>query len=91
MAKRDGTTENSRAPKAPESEPEAEIVCGSREEALDRILKKVEDQLVGGEFKATVADYLRLIQLRKEMVDERPREIEITWVNSLAGEDSSDE
>lgn len=60
---------------------------GSRAEVIGRILKKLETQfLQQEEVKGTVADYLRLIQVMKEMGDERPREIEITWVNSLREE-----
>ena len=60
---------------------------GSRKAAVGLILNKLEEQLLGaGVAKGTVADYLRLLQLMKEMGDERPREIEITWVNSLRGE-----
>lgn len=60
---------------------------GSRVEAIGTILDKLEKQLMAdGAMKGTVADYLRLIQVMKEMGDERPREIEITWVNSLREE-----
>ena len=48
---------------------------GSREAAIGRMLDKLEAQfLADGEVKGTVADYLRLIQVMKEMGDERPRE-----------------
>jgi hypothetical protein len=63
---------------------------GSREEAMDRMLDRMEKQLVDGEIKATVADYLRLIQVRREVAESRPREIEITWVNSLGEENAHD-
>ncbi len=62
-------------------------VRGSRQEVMGRILDKLEEQFLGKDgVKGTVADYLRLIQVMKEMGDERPREIEITWVNSLREE-----
>ena len=62
-------------------------VPSSREEAMGKILDNLEAQFLKKEgAKGTVADYLRLIQAMKEMGDERPREIEITWVNSLRGE-----
>ncbi|MEO8131387.1 MAG: hypothetical protein ABJF23_34355 [Bryobacteraceae bacterium] len=58
----------------------------AREKAIGSILDKLEAKLLSGdELKGTVADYLRLIQVMKEMGEERPREIEITWVNSLRG------
>ena len=66
---------------------DATYVPGSREEAMGKILDKLEAQFLKKEgAKGTVADYLRLIQAMKEMGDERPREIEIRWVNSLRGE-----
>jgi len=61
--------------------------ASSREKAISRILDKLEAKLLSDqEMKGTVADYLRLIQVMKEMGEERPREIEITWVNSLREE-----
>jgi hypothetical protein len=56
---------------------------GSREEAIDRMLSKLEKQLINGDIQGTVADYLRLIQVRREIKHERPREIEIRWLNSI--------
>ena len=31
--------------------------------------------------KATLGDYIRLVQLRRELGDEEPREIKVTWVD----------
>lgn len=78
---------NARKKNEPEMKTGTTYVHGSREEAIGRILDKLEAQLMGeGAMKGTVADYLRLIQVMKEMGDERPREIEIRWVNSLREE-----
>ena len=59
---------------------------GSREKTISTILDRLETQLLKADVKGTVADYLRLIQVMKEMGEERPREIEIRWVNSLREE-----
>jgi hypothetical protein len=59
----------------------SEYVSG--EEAIDRMLSKLEKQLISGDIQGTVADYLRLIQVRREITHERPREIEIRWLNSI--------
>jgi len=32
------------------------------------------------EMKATMGDYIRLVQLHKELDDESPKEIKVTWV-----------
>ncbi len=47
---------------------------------LDRLLAKVEDKLENEQTKASVGDFIRLLQLRKEIEDERPRKIEVRWV-----------
>ena len=67
--------------------PVAPVQYVSREEAMDSMLDKLEQHLIGNEMKGTVADYLRLIQVRREIADGQPREIEIEWVNSLGGEE----
>ncbi len=58
-----------------------------REEQLkviDDILKNVEEKLTGKDAKATLGDYIKLMQLQKELdEDEQPREIRVTWVDAL--------
>ena len=46
------------------------------------LVKQVGEQLVKGEVKATLADYMKLLQLEKEMNDEEPRDIKVTWVKN---------
>jgi hypothetical protein len=48
---------------------------------LESLLERVGESLATDKVKATVADYLRLLQFREEMKgDERPKEIRVTWV-----------
>jgi predicted adenine nucleotide alpha hydrolase (AANH) superfamily ATPase len=88
MGTDDAPKKSAIAVNAEEPKAEATSEYGSRKEAINRILDKLEKQFIEGELKGTVADYLRLIQVVKEMGDERPREIEIRWVNSIRGETS---
>jgi hypothetical protein len=45
------------------------------------LLKKLEQKLSDDELRATLGDYIRLVQLRKELEDDdEPREIKVTWV-----------
>ncbi len=44
------------------------------------LLKKVEKKLAGEEVKVTLADYIRLVQLKKELDEEEPRDLQVTWV-----------
>jgi hypothetical protein len=44
------------------------------------LLKKIEAQLDVGEMKITLADFIRLTQLERELEqDDQPREIIVTW------------
>jgi hypothetical protein len=49
----------------------------------------VEKKLEAGDVKATVGDYIRLVQLHKELEDDELKEIEVRWVDpETAGPDS---
>lgn len=68
----------SHTPKAPES----------RKEKISTLLSNIEEKLKSGGTKATLADFIRLTQLERELeADERPKEIIITWVESKEKED----
>jgi hypothetical protein len=43
------------------------------------LLEKVEKKL-GTSVKASLGDYIRLVQLHKELEDDEVREIKVTWV-----------
>jgi hypothetical protein len=61
---------------------QAEVVRG--------LIERVEEKLAGDEVKVTLADYIRLVQLRKELEEDEPREIRVTWVKR-DGESSSED
>jgi len=52
---------------------------------LDGMIGKMEAKLTHQEFKPTVADYLKLLQIEKEVEEKelegKPREITVTWVD----------
>ncbi|MGA3189192.1 MAG: hypothetical protein ABSF22_18970 [Bryobacteraceae bacterium] len=48
--------------------------------AVKRLLLKVEAQMTKPEVKATLGDYIRLIQLSKEMTEEPKTDIKVTWI-----------
>jgi hypothetical protein len=52
-------------------------------DVVNKLLEKMEQKLTGenSEMKVTLADYIRLLQLKKEMEDEEPKEIRVTWVD----------
>ncbi|MFB3777245.1 MAG: hypothetical protein ACE141_06515 [Bryobacteraceae bacterium] len=51
-----------------------------RGDLLDKVIKDFESKLEKGEVKLTVGDFVRLVQLRKDLHEEEPKEIRVTWV-----------
>ena len=49
-------------------------------DVLARVIKKMEASLDESDFKASLTDYLKLVQLEKELGAEVPQEIKVTWV-----------
>ena len=49
-------------------------------QAVKCMLTKIEEKMTGNQMKATLGDYIRLVQLHKELDDESPKEIRVTWV-----------
>jgi hypothetical protein len=47
---------------------------------VKRILTQLERKMGGEDVKATMGDYIRLVQLQKELDEEAPKEIKVTWV-----------
>ena len=50
---------------------------------LEEVLTKMEEQLKTNDFKPSLGDYLKLVQLEKEVGDEEPKEIKVTWVEPV--------
>jgi len=56
---------------------------GSVEKTLNligRLIEKIEKQLDGTDAKGSIADYIKLLQLQKELEEKRFRRIEVKWV-----------
>ncbi len=52
-------------------------------QAVKSMLTKIETKMKGNKMKATLGDYIRLVQLHKELDDESPKEIRVTWVEPV--------
>jgi hypothetical protein len=48
--------------------------------AVRDLLRKVEEKMANEDLKATLGDYIKLIQLSKELGDEPKTEIKVTWI-----------
>jgi hypothetical protein len=54
----------------------------ARAAAVTKILRNVEAKMSGKDVKATLGDYIRLVQLQKEMVvEETPTDVTVMWVD----------
>jgi hypothetical protein len=58
---------------------------------VQKLLKNVEKKLSGKEAKATLGDYIKLVQLQKELDEEQPKEIKVTWVEPDETKSGSEE
>lgn len=53
---------------------------GTRKQRIRTLLRKMEQKLNADQGKVTLADFIRLTQLERELEDEeQPREIIVTW------------
>jgi hypothetical protein len=62
-----------------------------RADLLDRAIQSIEQKLGSSDVKATFGDFIRLLQLQKEMQVEQPREIKVTWIDPSETESVSEE
>ncbi len=81
-------TKSKKQEKAPKSCQECEHWTGVRNklrvgDVLTSVVEKMEGKLKDNEFKPTLADFLRLVQLEKEIGEEEPKEIKVTWVEPV--------
>ena len=48
---------------------------------IGRLIEKIEQQLDKTDAKGSIADYIKLLQLQKELDEKRFRRIEVKWVD----------
>ncbi len=58
---------------------------------VNKLLHSIEQRLAKDELKATLSDFIRLLQLQKELEDEQPKEIEVRWVEPSGPASASEE
>jgi hypothetical protein len=58
---------------------------------LKALLAAVEERLQSdGASRVSVSDYIRLLQMKREMDEKKPRDVEVKWVDTLGEENVSD-
>ena len=81
MGRKKTVTETEEPKGVPEPETQPATLEEGRAAVVRKLLKKLEEQMGGGAVKASLGDYIRLVQLHKELDEEAPREIKVTWVD----------
>jgi hypothetical protein len=79
----DGKNNNEKKkPDSARPKPKPRTISAEKGQAgvVKKLLKRVEQKLSGDEVKASLGDYIRLVQLQKELEDEQPKEMKVTWV-----------
>jgi len=77
-SKKGKKTKDEAAGRAAENETGGERA--NKAELVSKVIEKIEQKLESGEMKPTVGDFIRLLQLEKELTEEQPREIKVSWV-----------
>ena len=77
--KKETTERKPRAWKVPESCAECPVRIKQRK-VIYELVDKLGDKLKGDPSKASVGDYIRLLQIQKEIEEQEPREIQVTWI-----------
>ena len=60
-------------------------------QAVKHMLTRIETKMTEDQMNATLGDYIRLVQLHKELDDESPKEIRVTWVEPAEMESAKEE
>ena len=60
-------------------------------DVLKKTIERMEKEIAKDDFKTTLADYLKLVQLEKDLDDNTVKEIKVSWVKPEKTEGSSGE
>jgi hypothetical protein len=52
-------------------------------ELLERAISNIEAKLQSADFKPSWGDYFKLLQMKKDVEAEAPKEIKVTWVEPM--------
>ena len=74
------------------TEDETRQLQGSkRADLVAKAIESMEHKLAASDVKATFGDFIRLLQLQKELQVEQTREIKVTWIDPSEKESVSEE
>ncbi|HWE00589.1 MAG TPA: hypothetical protein VG345_16165 [Bryobacteraceae bacterium] len=59
--------------------------------AIDEAIDNIRGKLTSEDLRASVSDLVRLIQLRKELTDEAPKQVTVRWIEEWNSSPAKDE
>jgi hypothetical protein len=77
-----GQSRRMKKPHAQNPEDGEELSVEKTLNLIGRLIEKIEQQLGTAEAKGSIADYIKLLQLQKELEEKRYRRIEVKWVDA---------
>jgi hypothetical protein len=57
---------------------------------LGKVIQKFEQRVTEQDFKPTIAEYLKLVQLEQEAEQEDAKEIKVTWIDPKPTSDTEE-
>jgi hypothetical protein len=49
--------------------------------ALDKAIRKIQERLEDDDIRGSVADLVRMVQLRNELTEMLPRQVTVRWID----------
>jgi len=74
----------------PAEEDARQLQGSKRADLVAKAIESMEHKLAASDVKATFGDFIRLLQLQKELQVEQPREIKVTWIDPSEKESASE-
>ena len=77
--KKEAVSNGTKQPKAPQRQVKKRM---DQAEIVERLLGAIAGRIEKDQLKASLGDFIRLLQLQKELDIEEPKEIEVRWVEA---------
>jgi hypothetical protein len=60
-------------------------------EAIDRAIESIQEKLATEDLKPSVTDLVRLLQLRRDLSEEQPKQVTVRWIEGCSEIPASEE
>jgi hypothetical protein len=59
--------------------------------AIDDAIENIREKLTTDDLRASISDLVRLIQLRKELTDDAPKQVTVRWIEEWKNSSANEE